>query len=78
MDVDALLALHTPAQGSMVRKSAIVYSDPGFGLFASRQIGKGEVVRYIYDSLVDSSLTKQWKKTKNYGEGMMPMTAKTL
>lgn len=78
MNVETTLALETPAQRITVEKSTISHPDPGLGLFASWTTAKGYVVGYYYGFLDFASLSEARQKKKNYGEGVIQMTAELI
>lgn len=64
MDADTLQALDTSLQGIAVKKTTIFHSEAQLCLFASNAIGNGNVIEYLYDSLLYFSLTKERQTTK--------------
>lgn len=65
-----------PFRDITVKKLKISHPNAGLKWFASRNIVRGEVLRYYFYSPVYANLTKQRHKTKKYWKGVMQVTAK--
>ena len=61
--------------GLILKPSDIKNRFAGTGVFAARQIQKGEVVGYYYGSVVYHNLWRRKQTTKTYGEGILGVTS---
>lgn len=62
------MALSISAQGIMIRKPTVHHADAGLDFYASKTLGKDEVVKYYYDPLVFANLTEEQHKKKIHEE----------
>ena len=61
--------------GLILKPSGIKNRFAGTGVFAARQIQKGEVVGYYYPNVVYHILWRRKQTTKTYGEGILGVTS---
>ena len=60
--------------GLIIMQSEIKNSNAGLGVFAARDISKGEVVGYYYGTIVYHDLWNRKQVTKTYGDGVLGVT----
>ena len=60
--------------GLIIKPSAIKNENAGLGVFAARDIAKGEIIGYYYGTIVYHNLWNRKQVTKTYGEGILGVT----
>lgn len=78
VDVNSLIEVECGTLDVTTKRSGILHTNVGLGLFAARSFGTAESIGLYYGTLKYSNLVNEKEKWMASGEGIMSVTVQTV